>query len=211
MDVKGSGRTRRTEKAEQTRRTILEAAAALFLDPGYPAATIDAVAERADVAVETVYKRFGSKSGLLTAILEPAVVGNERGLDLMDLPDVTEIRQCPDQQQQVRLLARFSRTILERTAAAHRILASAAASDPAAASMQVKDAERRRATQSAFIELLLTSGPLRDDMPPSTAVDTYGVLANPSTFALLTEQRGWSPDDYERWLGQTLGRLLLAD
>ena len=148
---------------------------------------------------------------MLTAILEPAIVGNEEGIDLMDLPEVTEIRRCPDAQQQIRLLARFSRTILERTAPAHRILASAAGSDPAAASTQAKDAERRRATQSAFIELLLANSPLRDDMPPATAVDTYGVLANPSTFALLTEQRGWSPDDYERWLGDGLGRLLLAD
>lgn len=209
MDVKSPTRTRRAEKAERTRRVILEAATTLFLDPGYPATTIDAVADRADVAVETVYKRFRSKSGLLTAILEPAIVGNEEGLDLLELPEVTEIRRSTDQREQVRLLARFSRRILERTRRGHRILTSAAASDPAAAAIRATDLDRRHATQSAFVEMLMANGPLRAGMSPSTAADTYGVLANPATYALLIEHRGWTPEQYERWLAATLTRLLL--
>jgi AcrR family transcriptional regulator len=202
---------RRAEKAERTRQAIVDAATDLFIDPGYSATTIQAIASRADVAVETVYKRFGSKSRLLSAILEPAIVGNSEGLDLLELPEVEEIRRCSDQRRQVRLLGHFSRSILDRTLTAHQILASAAATDPAARSVQAEDQERRHRTQSAFIGFLAANGPLRTGVSEATAVDTYGVLANPSTFELLTEQRGWSPDQYEQWLGDVLARLLLED
>ncbi len=55
---------------------------------------MDAIAERADVAVETIYSRFRNKANLLDAILEPAIVGGTDGRDLGDLPDIVAIRQC---------------------------------------------------------------------------------------------------------------------
>jgi AcrR family transcriptional regulator len=209
VDVKAPVRTRRAEKSERTRQAILDAAAALFTDPGYSSTTIEAIAQRADVAVETVYKRFRNKPGLLLAILEPAIVGNAEGVDLLELPAIAEIRSTSNQQEQLHLLARFSRGILERTLPAQRILASAAVSDPAAAELQQRDRERRRATQQAYVELLLANGPLPSGLSPAEAADTYGVLANPHSFELLVVQRGWSPERYERWLGDSLARLLL--
>ena len=83
-------RTRRAERAEQTRRRILDAATALFIEKGYTAATIDAIAAAADVAVETVYSRFRNKANLLEAILEPAIVGADDGRDLFERPEIAE-------------------------------------------------------------------------------------------------------------------------
>ena len=99
----------------------MESATALFDSNGYALTTMDAIAERADVAVETIYSRFRNKANLLDAILEPAIVGVTDGRDLGDLPDLGAIRQCRDQRTQLRMLASFSRGILERTALAHRI------------------------------------------------------------------------------------------
>src|SRR3954463_6887439 len=126
-----SGRSRRSERAEQTRRRIVEAATALFDARGYAATTMEAIAERADVAVETVYSRFRTKANLLGAILEPAIVGVTDGRDLFDLPEIAEVRQSTEQRTQIRMLAHFSRGILQRSAVAHRILRSAAATDAA--------------------------------------------------------------------------------
>lgn len=203
-------RTRRATRAAQTRQRILDAASALFADPGFAATTIEAIATRADVAVETVYSRFRSKANLLVALLEPAIVGNEDGLDLLDRPEIVEVRAATDQQQQLRLLAHFSRTILERTAHAQRILHSAAASDPAAAELQRNDSSRRYRTQAAYIDMLLTNGPLRPDVTPTKAADTYAALANPSSYRLLIDERGWTPQQYENWLADSLTRLLLS-
>ena len=125
----------------------------------------------------------------------------------MDLPEVTEIRQCPDAQQQIRLLARFSRTILERTAPAHRILAHRRPGRtlqppprrPRTRNVAAPPSPRSSSCSWQTRRCETTCHQRRRSTPT-------GSLANPSTFALLTEQRGWSPDDYERWLGDGLGR-----
>ena len=210
-DVKAESerRTRRSDRAEQTRRRILDAATTLFDERGYASTTMEAIAAKADVAVETVYSRFRTKATLLEAILEPAIVGSSDGRDLFDRPEITEIRACRDQRAQVRLLARFSRGILERTSVAHRILRSAAASDSHAAELQRRDAKRRGDGQRVYIDMLLGNGPLREGLTADTAAATYSALSNPSTYALLVGERGWAPDDFEQWLGDSLALLLL--
>jgi len=203
------GRTRRSDRAEQTRRRIVDAATALFDEKGYSLTTIEAIAARADVAVETVYSRFRNKANLLQAILEPAIVGGDDGRDLFDRPEIAEIRELKDQQKQLRLLARFSRGILERSYIPHRILRSAASSDPNAGELQRRDAKRRGDGQRIYIDMLLANGPLRDGLTPEAAAATYSALSNPSTYALLVGERGWSADHFEQWLGDSLTLLLL--
>jgi len=187
----------------------VESATALFDARGYALTTMEAIAERADVAVETVYSRFRSKANLLDAILEPAIVGVTDGRDLFDLPEIAQVRQCPDQRTQIRMLAHFSRSILERTAVGHRILRSAAASDAAAAELQRADAKRRGDGQRIYVEMLLANGPLRDGLTPGDAAGTYSALSNPNTYALLVGERDWSADKFEEWLGASLTLLLL--
>ncbi len=212
-DVKSQSdrRTRRSERTEQTRRRILEAATALFDDKGYSLTTMEAIAARADVAVETVYSRFRNKANLLEAILEPAIVGATDGRDLFDRPEIAEIRDCKDQRTQVRMLARFSRGILERTYVPHRILRSAASADPNAAELQRRDTKRRGDGQRVYIDMLLANGPLRQGLTPDDAAATYSALSNPSTYALLVGERGWTSDHFEQWLGDSLTRLLLPN
>jgi AcrR family transcriptional regulator len=91
---------------------------------------MEAIAARADVAVETIYSRFRTKANLLDAILGPAITSSNDGLALFDRPEIAEIRASAGQRHQVRLLAHFSRTILQRTDQIHRILQTAASSDP---------------------------------------------------------------------------------
>lgn len=209
--VKGRAkpRTRRAEQAERTRRHILAAASVLFLSRGYAAATIEAIAAEADVAVETVYARFGSKVGLLTAILGPAISGTDEHTSVLDRPELAEIRACSDQRRQLQLMARFSRAILQRTDQLHRILDTAASSDPKAAELRQADRESRYQSQRTYIDVLLANGPLRDGLTPEGAQATYATLASPETYAFLTGDRGWAPEQYEHWLADSLIRLLL--
>jgi AcrR family transcriptional regulator len=209
--VKGQSeqRKRRARRAEQTRARILDAATSLFTERGYAATTIDAIAERADVAVETVYSRFRNKANLLDAILRPAIRGGHDSVPLLERSEIAEIRACSDQREQLRQLAHFSRTILQRTDQVHRILASAASTDPNAAELQRRDRKFRREGQRAYIDILLGNGPLRGGLSPDDAADTYAAIANPETYAFLTGERRWSPERFERWLCEGLTRLLL--
>jgi AcrR family transcriptional regulator len=201
-------RTRRAEKSERTKRQILDAASALFAANGYAATTIDAIAAEADVAAETIYSRFGNKLTLLRGILEPAIAGNALGVDILDLPEVAAIRAMTDQRGQLAALTQLSRGILERSTKWHCILRNSGA-DPALAEFVREDEQRRYRVQSAYIDILLTNGPLREGLSHDEAATTYGVLANPDTYDLLTIRRGWTADHYQTWLRTTLTHLLL--
>lgn len=57
----------RAAAAAETGRGILEAMQTLFAERPYDLITVQAVADRAGVTVQTVLRRFGSKAGLLAA------------------------------------------------------------------------------------------------------------------------------------------------
>lgn len=202
-------RTRRAERAEETRRRIIAAATALFTELGFAGATIEAIAATADVAVETVYSRFRNKATLLEAILGPAISGRQGGGSLFDRPEFAEIRACTDQRRQLHLLAQFSRQTLQRTDQIHRILRTASAVDPNAADLERADELRRHTSQRAYIDALLANGPLRDGLTPEVATDTYAALASPTTYAFFVHQLGRPPEFFEQWLGDSLEQLLL--
>jgi hypothetical protein len=61
------------------------------------------------------------------------------------------------------------------------------------------------------IDLLLVHGPLRAGLSADVAAITYSALANPNTYAFFTVERGWTPDQYQQWLTDSLIRLLLPD
>lgn len=207
--VKRQAPTLRAEQAEQTRQRIMAAATELFLAGGYAATALQAIAARAGVAVETVYSRFRNKSNLLAAILEQGILPTPDGRDILDQPEVQQIRATTDQEAQVGLLAAYSRGILERTNTAHRILGSAAEVDPQAHALRQRDTKRRIEGQRRYIDLLLSNGPIRRGVSPDEAAATYSALASPETYALLTGHLGWSADRFETWLAESLRRLLL--
>ncbi len=199
------------DKAEHTRRRIVAAASELFAERGFAATTIDDIAQHADVAVETIYARFRSKQNLLNAILEPAILGNDDAPDLLDQPPIIAVRAERDQRTQLTMLAAFSRSILERVATVQRILHLAAPNDAAAAELERRDQQRRATVQRTYVDLLLANGPLRAGMNADVAAITYSALANPNTYAFFTVERGWTPDQYQQWLTDSLTRLLLPD
>ena len=99
--------------------------------------------------------------------------------------------------------------LLARNALAHAVLRTAMAADSELDQLAAADDERRNATHRAFVEMLTNSGPLREGLSTSDAVDTMAALANPDTYALLTRRRSWTPSRIERWLAESLTLLLL--
>ena len=60
---------RRERKKAAARSAVVAAAAQMFVERGFEATRIDAIAERADVAVGTVYNHFPTKPDLLRAVM----------------------------------------------------------------------------------------------------------------------------------------------
>jgi AcrR family transcriptional regulator len=209
VDAVKTPRDRRARQAAATRTRIVEAAGRLFAERGYAGTTIDAIASEADVAVETVYARFKNKRNLLDAYLDLSIVGDAEPVPLLERPAVQAVAAAKDQREQVRLLARVMRGVLERNAPVHAVLRTAVAVDPELDALAADDDARRKATQRAFIDMLRAQGPLRDGMSVPEAVDTMSAIANPDTYAYLTARRGWTPARFERWLVDSLTVLLL--
>ena len=202
-------RDRRARRAAETRTRIVEAAAKLFVERGYGATTIEAVAAEADVAVETVYSRFKNKRALLQAYLDTTIVGDAEPVPLLERPEAKAIADATDQREQVRLVAGIARGILERNAPAHAVIRSAIAVSPELEVLAEEDEARRKATQRAFVEMLSKRGPLRDGMSVADAVETAAALGNPENYAYLTRRRGWTPVRFQRWFEESLTLLLL--
>ncbi len=209
MDDVKTPRDRRARRAAETRLRIVQAAAKLFVERGYAATTIDAVASEADVAVETVYARFKNKRNLLEAYLDVSIVGDAAPVPLLDRPEVQAVAAAADQREQVRLAAGIMRGVLERNAPVHAVLRTAIAVSPELDPLIDEDEARRNASLRAFVKMLSSRGPLRDGLSIADATDRVSALANPETYAYLTRRRGWTAARVQRWLEESLTLLLL--
>lgn len=208
--VKRQKRTRRAEKAQETHERIVDAATRLFLERGYVQTTIDAIADLADVAVETVYARFRNKTNLMIAVKDAAVT--ERGqIPLDQRPEVAAVGAETDQRRQLQIAAALSRRMLERISPVYALLRDAAATDDTLQEHLAAEIDRRRDFQRALVERIKARGPLRKRLTTAQAADTYSALANPDLYLLLTTHHQWSADDYQAWLANSLQLLLLPN
>jgi AcrR family transcriptional regulator len=203
-------RTRRREQAEATRQRVLAAAVRLFVERGYHTTTIESIAEAADVSVETIYKRFGTKAGMLTAARDAAAADAPEPAEFFAFPAPAieeRLRASTDPEEQLRTLAEFSSRRIERLAPFHRMLRNAGTGDPELGAFIAKDHAARRERQRDNIGTIAATGSLR--LPPDDAADTYSAVANPDVYLLLVDQFGWTAEQYRTWLTETIARLLL--
>lgn len=192
------------------RAAIREAAAALFQDRGYAATTIGMVSERSGVPAPTVYRLFSSKIGILKALVDQAITGDDNPLPLEHRDFVSELLASPDPRVQLAGLAGIVRQVNGRAAPAHPLLVRAADSDPEAARLLAHYDRDRQQGQGQFARALAEAGTLRPGLTERDAADIIHALASPEMYRLLVTERGWSPDRFERWLAGTLITQLTA-
>jgi AcrR family transcriptional regulator len=201
---------RRREQARATRLAVLEAARVLFVERGYAATTIEAIAARAQVSPETIYATFRNKRSLLSALIDLSMAGDDAPVPILERSWVQAMRDEPDPERRLRILARNGRLILERTGPIYEVLRGAAAADPEIASLWELNKGQRFAGQRELLRILTEGHRLRDGLTPKTAADVLFAVGSPETYRLLVIDRGWSPGRFERWYADTLRRLLFA-
>ena len=141
----GGGGQARTRLA---RRAVVEAARDLFLERGYQATTIDSIGDRSDVPVATVYRLFSSKLGILKALLDVSIAGDDQARSLQERPRVAELFSEADPEKLLAGFASVTVAINARSSEVYRILSSASGSDPAAAVL-LADYQHRETTARA--------------------------------------------------------------
>jgi len=199
----------RREQALQTRRAILDAAEDLFTDRGYTATAMPAIADRARVALKTVYLTFGTKAGVLHALWDVRLGGDDQPVPVVDRPWYRQLLQADDPQVLLRTAARQSRKTKDRAGHVMRIVRHAAVTDPAISDLWQRIETEFRAVLRGFAERLDELGALAAGVDPTTATDILWTLNHPDTWFLLVHRCAWTADQYEQWVGDTLLAQLL--
>ncbi len=200
---------RRQAQARQTRQQIAEAARRLFTQRGYAGATIEAIAQEASVAPETIYAVFGSKRKLLSYLLDISVGGDDEPVGLLSRPGPQAVLQEQDQRRQLRLFASDITAIMERAWPVLEVMRVAAKTEPDIAELLQRSLRQRWQNMETMVQHVASNGPLRDGLTPAQAADTVWTLTSAEVFRLLTGDRGWTRDQYIAWLADSLIRLLL--
>ena len=191
----------REQQAADTRRAVVEAARELFVAKGWAATGMRDIAAEADVSVETIYAHFSSKRGVLRAVGDAAVVGDDAPVPLVERPEFRAIGEGR-RSARVQAAARLLTAVQVRTAPVAKLLRQAAPSDAAIDEMLQATRERQRADVAAAVELLMGR--------PPTPVERDGVwvIASPEVYLLLVEDSGWTLAAYEAWIAETLERVV---
>ena len=199
---------RRKEQAAETRRQILRAAQLLFEEHGYAATTMAAVADEAGVALKTVYLAFETKSGLIRALWDTRLRG-EDDIAVAQQPWYLEVLNEPDPVRQLQLNARNSTVVKLRIANLLRVLREGAPSDPDIDALWQLINTDFYANQREVVRSLQRKNALRRGLDVTKATDILWTLIHPDVWHLLVGARGWSAARYEKWLADTTCAELL--
>jgi AcrR family transcriptional regulator len=201
--------SRRQAQARQTRLQIAEAARVLFFERGYGGTTIEAIAEKAGVAPETVYASFKNKRNVLSFLFDISIGGDDEDIRLLDRPNPQAVLQETDQRRQLKLFARDITRILHRAAPIFEILRIAAKTEPEIAELVQRLLGERMANMSVVAKSVAGNGPLREGVNRPRAAELIWVMTSPELYLLFSRDRGWTDEQYTHWLTETLVRLLL--
>jgi AcrR family transcriptional regulator len=211
-DVKRNRRyhsPRRQQQAAETRRAILDAADELFAERGYASTTVAAIAAHADVATKTVYFTFETKGAVLRALWNLRLRGDEEGVPVAERDWYRKVLDEPDPERKLRLNARNSRRGKVRIGGIANVIRAAADVDPEVAALWDRIESDYRENQRAVVVSLRELKALRPGLTVEHAADALWLLNHPNQWHLLVVRRGWSPNRYERWTGDTACSLLL--
>ncbi|MCO8270224.1 TetR/AcrR family transcriptional regulator [Actinoplanes sp. TRM 88003] len=199
---------RRQEQARQTRRAILDAAAKLFVDPGYAATPLTAVAVEAGVAVQTVYAVFGNKRQLLSDLVDVTLVGDDERVEMAQRSFVADIRALTGLRAK---LARYARHLAETHARQVHVmlaLAGAATADADAAAIWRKNLEDRHRGMAMFAADLAATGEVL--VSQERAADVLWLAQDIRNYDWLVRERGWPVERFEQWFVDGVAAVLSA-
>ena len=202
---------RRKQQAVATGNAILDAAERLFVRDGYTATSMAAIAKEAGVALKTVYIAFETKGGLLRALWNRNLRRGREEVPVAEQDWFREVLEATDPERVLRLNARNSREAKTRIAALGDVILSAAAADPDVNALSERIWSQFYENQHEVVEALHGLKALKPGLTVDRAADILWTLNHPHVYLLLLRARGWTPEEYERWLGDITCSELLGE
>lgn len=197
---------------QRSRDRLLVAAAEVFAAEGYAGATVNAIAERAGVSLQTLYTAWGSKRRLLRAFVEHTMTGSATAVTdgewLPQLRHQVGAETHLDPEARLRRIATIFCAVAEKMALPWKLVRDGAAVDPDVAADHADLETYRRRSVAAILEGI-DQHQLRPGLDIDQAIDTAFVIASPDTYATLVHTCGYPMERFERWVGDTLIAALL--
>ena len=197
-------------RSRETRRRIVTAATELFLADGYGATTLESVAARAGVAVQTVYFHFHNKRTVLKEVTDRLSTGDDEAVALLERPWMQQMREAPDAVAAVAVWCALSSEVFARVARIRWMAVTASANDADLAAQEQVNREQTLAGHRFLAEHLDERGALRADLTVEQAGEVLYALVSLELYVLLTAELGWSPERWEEWVLDTVARTVLT-
>ncbi|MDQ0096033.1 TetR/AcrR family transcriptional regulator [Paeniglutamicibacter psychrophenolicus] len=202
-----ASRMNRAQSALATRQRMLGAAYDLIVASGYHNTTMAEIAERAGVAVQTLYFSFGSKQSMLQHVYEHAVYGVSGSLPPEQQDWFRDLGRTGTLGAALETMVENTATVLARTAPLDEFV-RAAASDPEAAKVRRTNEALRRTAWSGMLRKLEPLGTLAEGLDHERATDIMMVLMSPTTYQSFVAEYGWTPGQWRSWCVATLAHQL---
>jgi AcrR family transcriptional regulator len=199
--------TRRRQQAQQNRHTVLGAARQRFLAQGYASTTIAEIARDAGVSVETVYKAFATKAGVLKALFDVSVAGDDEPIPMVQRDVIQNVRNAPDAARKIEIYVRHLASTMPHSAPIQLLARDAAASAVDAAEIWKQIRHETLTAMTMFASDLARTGQLR--VSATQARDVLWTYHAPELYELLVLERGWSASRYGKFVTRALSDALL--
>lgn len=201
--------SKQAEKARQTRARVLAAAEELFTERGYGATTLQEIADRAGVAVQTIYFVFRNKRTLLKDLADVAVAGDDEPVPTMQRPWFTAAMAAPTAEEHLRAHVAGAVSVDARISALYDVIRTAAALEPELDELRRAGDGQRYAVQLAAAQALTAKPGARPGVTVDHAADLLYATISPEMYLLLVRDRGWSPERFVDWARESLRAQLI--
>jgi AcrR family transcriptional regulator len=200
----------RDEQSRATRRRIVDAGAALFVESGYVPTTIDAIAERAGVSRRTVFTSVGAKAAVLKLAFDWTLAGDDAPVAIADRPEVRRMMQGEDPAELLAAWMAMNAAINQRLATLHHVLVVAADADPEAAALLATTDDQRAEGARHVVGRVADLGGLPPGLGSEQAAAIADVLIDPMLYRRLVGTWGWTFETYVGHLQRMATAFLLA-
>lgn len=194
----------RKAQQQQTKNRILASAKMLFEAKGFEAVTIDEIAREAQVSAPSIYSLFQSKRGVLLGLMDEALPPEEHAAL------VEQVKQEKSPQRRLELTATIARRLYDAEKTGASFLRGASLLDPVFKGLEMDRERRRYQRQKETAEGLAHDKAFKEGLTLSKARDILWAFSGRDVYRMLVIERGWSSDEYEKWLGEQLIQALIG-
>jgi AcrR family transcriptional regulator len=196
--------SRRREQARARRLAVVLAARDLFARDGFRSTTIAAIAARAGVSAESIYKGFGSKAALAKAIFDLTVAGDDEPVPVADRPAMQAMRDEPDVRRKIEMFVGGLARRQARSAQVQILIRDVQHVDESLAPVWEKLNDEALVGMTMLARHLVDTGQLRDGIDVDEVRDVLWNYLAIDTYERLVLSRGWPLQRYADWLSRTI-------